>query len=180
MSEPAELPVKRDRSLTGFYIAVGVVAALFLLGVWLRTPARIAYWEWQARRGGDEPMTQARREAVFNLLWEIGQPAHPALNRLLHSPHQRFRCEVAEFLYFQSQNARKDSPPSEGLYWPLVLALENLQHDDPEVARWAFLSAQEILVRNFADSRALMQWWEREGRAKYETMRRPKGEEAPR
>ena len=168
MTEPADqlTPPKPTQSLTGFYVGLGVVAALFLLGVWLRTPAKIVYWEWQARRGGDEPMTQVRREAVFNLLWEVRQPAQPTLNRLLHSPHRGFRREVALFLYWQSQEAAKDRLPEEQ-YWPLVLFIENLQNNDPEVAHWALASAKELLCRDFTDSRALLDWWEREGKAKY-------------
>lgn len=45
MTGPAEQPAspRRERSLTGFYIAVGVAAALFALGTWLYRPLRLRY-----------------------------------------------------------------------------------------------------------------------------------------
>jgi hypothetical protein len=43
MPEPADQPARPGRSLVGFYIAVGVVAALFVLSVSLYKPLRLRY-----------------------------------------------------------------------------------------------------------------------------------------
>jgi hypothetical protein len=43
MPESADQPAKHGRSLIGFYIALGVVATLVGLGVWLYRPLRLAY-----------------------------------------------------------------------------------------------------------------------------------------
>lgn len=43
MTEPADQPAKRARSLTGFYVVLGIAAALAGLGFWLYTPMRVSY-----------------------------------------------------------------------------------------------------------------------------------------
>ncbi len=47
--QPAKRPLapKQGKSLLGFYIALGVVAALVGLGVWLWAPMRTRYRDWQ-------------------------------------------------------------------------------------------------------------------------------------
>jgi hypothetical protein len=49
MPELADQPPKRERSLLGFYIAVGVVAALVGLGTLLFKPLRTQYAIYRVR-----------------------------------------------------------------------------------------------------------------------------------
>ena len=60
MTEPVEQQPKRERSLLGFYIAMGVLAAMVVLGVWLWTPLRIWYWERELR----DPTIRNQTEGV--------------------------------------------------------------------------------------------------------------------
>jgi hypothetical protein len=162
-AETASPSEEKGRSLAGFYITVGVIAALVLLGTWLWTPAKITYWEWQARRGGDGPITPGRQHALGALL-QMGPPAQPALGRLLRSPHSNLRREIVDILY-AGVNQRD-----------LPLIVIAAQCNDPRVARHATDAAWKVLyveieqgrVGNFAGPRELLDWWEREGRARYE------------
>jgi hypothetical protein len=58
MTEPADQPAKHGRSLTGFYVALGVVAALVGLGVCLHKPIRTRYAIYMVRNTAHGPEDQ--------------------------------------------------------------------------------------------------------------------------
>ena len=59
MSEAADQPAKPGRSLTGFYVAIGVLVALGLLGAWLWTAWN--HWWFDAAEAGRRQAEAARQ-----------------------------------------------------------------------------------------------------------------------
>jgi hypothetical protein len=87
-------PPKKGKSLLGFYIALGVVAALLGLGVWLWTPLKVQYYERQLLDSSDEKpvhevMYAGKKYRVGRQQWaaqklvQCGPASLPALERLL-------------------------------------------------------------------------------------------------
>jgi hypothetical protein len=178
----------RGRSLVGFYIAIGVVAALVLLGAWLQAPLRIWYWEGAVRRAcaaserlspydsrGTLPIRQAARGLAM-----VGPQARPALDRVLRDPE----LSNSEWILWGIQDA--------DAAWalPLVVREAEAQEYYDDIAATALVVAGSLARQEFVNSKAvydlmhtdsgknlykvigpgrarLLDWWEREGKAKY-------------
>ena len=177
---------RKEPSLTGFYIVTAIVAALVGLGVWLWTPLKIAYWERQAREyrgelvrvGGPGTSLYAYKAPsdlkaidAFDKLARVGPRAAPAFRRLLRHPVSQVRGFALVALI---------SPKAS---WALPLIVEASADQDPEVAGFAVFVAEQIAGQTFSKRdryqpvfpmdvsegrKNLLDWWEREGRAKYE------------
>jgi len=165
-------PGKSGRSLTGFYIALGVVAALVGLGAWLWTPARIWYWERQVKKA---PPTEVHgvqacnhdREIAACKLADLGPVAYPAFQRLLQSNDMDVRVNALIGVC----NPRST--------WALPLVAGSAQDQSNLPIIWTVVrTAEEITGQTFRTGgrsqeelfearRRLLAWWEREGRAKY-------------
>jgi hypothetical protein len=165
MPESTEPPVpdQRGRSLTGFYIALGVVAALVGLGAWLWTPARIWYYERQFRAA----KTSADLRAAAEKLGDVGPQALPAFKRLLQSE------DSANWTFVLHSGLGHP-----GRTWALPLIVQTARDSDDEIGRDAIWAAENVLGKRWAFGardledvpearRRLLAWWEREGRAKY-------------
>jgi len=90
-------PSQQGRSLTGFYVAVGVVAALVGLGVLLYKPMAARYWVWKMAAygpGAFAPYTwkylgpELRISEPMEKLKTIGRPAIPLLVEALGDPDE--------------------------------------------------------------------------------------------
>jgi hypothetical protein len=156
-------PGKSGRSLTGFYIALGVVAALVGLGAWLWTPARIWHYERQFRAA----KTNSDLHAAAEKLGDVGPRALPAFKRLLQSEDYANRASV-----LHSGLGRP------GHTWALPLIVETARDSDDTIAQDAIWAAEDVLGKRWVFGaqhleyvpearRSLLAWWEREGRAKY-------------
>ena len=166
-------PSQQGRSLTGFYVAVGVVAALVGLGTWLCKPAQVWYWERQVSK--DPYYTEANglrvcnhdREVAAEELANLGPVAYPAFQRLLQSNDMDVRVNALIGVC----NPRST--------WALPLVAGSAQDQSNLPIIWTVVrTAEEITGQTFRTGgrsqsellearRKLMAWWEREGRAKY-------------
>lgn len=173
----APKPVPSGPSLTGFYVALGAAAALVGLGAWLWTPARIWYWEREVRRGSpwnilvsgsmgvwtySGPPVDAARKLVG-----IGPRAGPAVSRLILSPESRHPVlqavgdSRAQWVLPVLANAcRKEADPRSRI--EMVVAAQELS--GVNFGAWSMLADADLEkpYRSFLD------WWDREGRARYE------------
>jgi hypothetical protein len=166
-------PARPGRSLTGFYIAIGVVAALVGLGAWLWTPAQVWYWERQVSK--DPYHTEANglrvcrndREMAACKLADLGPIAGPAFRRLLQSNDMDVRVNAligvcnprsTWALPLVADCARDES--NLPIIWTVVRTAEEITG---QTFRTGGRSQSELLEAR----RKLMAWWEREGQAKY-------------
>jgi hypothetical protein len=178
MPEPADQPTEQGRSLAGFYIALGVVAGLVLLGVWLSTPLRVWYWERQIQKplppcpasnapGYDaiHALYDEQSEAAVRLV-EIGPRSAPAVTRLLRRGHaerwitlwalQRVSAKWALPILVEECRERNDP------------ALTLLLVDTAERITGEFIQPPEGYLRvKELPPQLFLAWWEREGQAKY-------------
>jgi hypothetical protein len=186
---PGDQPAKHGRSLTGFYIALGVVAVLVGLGAWLWTPLRVLYWEREVRRTapipsenlvpgprGFDPRFVGPRVQAARRLADIGPAAYASFNRLLNGSDDLLAIQVLSAL-----GEPRDS-------WALPLIVHAASGKDAEKTPWAIGVAQNITDRKFYPARPdtgqprppplteedvaqgqrnLLDWWEREGKAMY-------------
>lgn len=192
MSQEAEEPStrKKGRSLVGFYIGLAI-AVLLALGVWSAwTPVRVWYWErafhsadlegWMDARGGWAPdrsgffpedlrFSSGKVEAAEKLA-AIGPAARPAVRRLLASGDRHVRanalCGVGK--------ARA--------VWAIPEVVELCRHERGLLLiQRAFDTISSLTDYKMtgggidipegeyfqAERQRLLNWWEREGRAKY-------------
>jgi len=175
LQEPEPPPA--GRSLVGFYVALGVFAALVGLGAWLWTPARIWYWEREVRRGSpwnilvsgsmgvwrySGPPVDAARKLVA-----IGPRAGPAVSRLVLPSESRPLVLQAVgdsrarwVLPIIANACRNEADPRSRI--EMVVLAQKLSGAD--FGAWSMLADADLEkpYRSFLD------WWDREGRAKYE------------
>jgi hypothetical protein len=173
------------KSLTGFYIAIGAVGALFTLGAWLWTPVRVRYIEWGIRRttpmGGLLPGKEYPHLRLARDLVDIGPPARAAVERLMADQNA----------YIQSALVRELGRP--GATWALPMLVKEVVRDR-DAGAWDVLEAvdkicdkrfSQGLLKRTADPKfgftmtewtsdasdklrqRILDWWEREGKAKY-------------
>jgi len=181
--ETAGAPEEKGRSLAGFYIAVGIVAALVLLGAWLWTPVSIWYWERETRKACYEEAATISTSSfskslqAANRLVRIGPPAYSALGRLLADRAMPLRIRVL--------GATVDSRAD----WALPLVVKASGDPDGSIAEQALVTACYLAERDFITGQEgtllshidkkrpdivatgrqkLLTWWESEGRARYE------------
>jgi hypothetical protein len=158
----------------GFYIAVGVVAALVGLGAWLWTPAKIRYLTWRVYHPGGERGTGEQgwnRTLAVDRLIELGPRSTGAFDRILRSPDP----EVVGTALAELEGLRPK--------WimPLLARIcrEESGTDTAGTAAWL---AERISGQNFSYSSPMdrffsnppvareqqfLEWWEREGRDQY-------------
>lgn len=189
MTEKAD-EKKKGRSLAGFYIGLGVAAALLLGGWFAWTPLRIGYYEWRivktypkdgaesvladwimhsTRDRNSEP-TELKGYCWARSLVDIGPQSRPTLERLLRSENPIVRRMVVIAL------GRSKQP------WAMALLVEASRDTNIDVAWRAVYFAGTITDQSFfregtysgdpwaplrAARRSLLNWWEREGRAEY-------------
>ena len=177
MAEAAEgsETVQPARSLTGFYVTVGIVATLFALVAWGWKPAQARYWERRALRAYQKPDLAAADDAVEKLA-EVGRPARAAFERLLAPNANWYRGRVVQMLGRRANRwalpvlvrlARDDRDA--GVRYMALAAAETITGK-------AFFSA-EFVVRRGAQSefapgveqarQQLLDWWDAEGRSRY-------------
>jgi hypothetical protein len=129
-------------------------------------------------RGGDVSGSiglVTERIAMAGKLAEVGPAAHPNLCRLLTSPNQNLRAEVLSAFHHPKYA------------WLLPLIVESARDGDANVVREAYTAARSTvggapnpmqpvppLDQNASEQqqvealrKALLAWWEREGKAKY-------------
>ena len=175
MPESADQPAKHGRSLAGFYIAIGLVAAVVGLGIWLWTPLKIRYWEQEIHRTcldlnaassmgsvsyGGVPVDIAKQ------LVAAGPQAAPAVSRLLTSPETRRIVLQA----IRDVRAR----------WTLPLLADACQREEDRGGTLVLvITAQDITGKSFGawwlmnDAAAenacsqFLGWWDSEGKAIY-------------
>ena len=175
MTWPAEQPAKHGRSLTGFYIAMSVVAALVGLGVWLWTPLRIRYWEREVHRGslwvgisgsmGSFTYSGFAVDAAEKLV-KVGPRAAPAMSRLLANSDTRG---------IVLQAISRTQPP-----WALPVLAEVCRREPDVWGRGQMVIVAQIIGHvNFgawnlmveADaqkaSRNFLEWWDEYGHEAY-------------
>jgi len=194
VTEPADQPAKQGRSLTGFYIALGVAAVLVGLGAWLWTPLRVLYWERELRRNapivsesesgyslyrvpgssGYTPLSVHTQLRAARRLADIGPAAYASFNRLLNGSDGPLALQALVVL-----DEPKDS-------WALPLVIHAASGKDAEKTLLATTVAQKLTNRRFYPvlpdtepprrpteeevaqaQRNLLDWWEREGKVKY-------------
>jgi hypothetical protein len=61
---PSDQPAKHERSLVGFYSALGVLALLIGAFAILWTPLRVRYWEWEMRRHSTALEEEEKRAGI--------------------------------------------------------------------------------------------------------------------
>jgi hypothetical protein len=108
MPEPADQPAKHGRSLKGFYITLGVIAALVSLGVALTPMARLQYHAWKYRTLRDSEGNSLKwvvsyavqhhldRTAITRLL---GKPDFEGYDQLLYMRNPFVSLGPAPLLY---------------------------------------------------------------------------------
>ena len=82
-------PTKRSKRMLAFYVAMGVVVALFVAGFLAWTPLRIWYWQQQAESAGN---STDRAHALASLV-AVGPQSRNALQNLLRD-HPELREEA--------------------------------------------------------------------------------------
>lgn len=159
-------PPVGDRSLAGFYLALGLVAGLAVFAAWVWNPLRAAHWERQVRSAYERGNVKAAGDAL-DKLEALGPAAKAAAGRLLAPNRAWYRGQVIQAL------DRKENR------W-LLPALVRLAREDGDraVVFLAVRSAESISGRIFflaapetttESGRArLLDWWDREGRDKYD------------
>jgi hypothetical protein len=112
VTEPASPPTKPARSLTGFYLALGAVAALVALGVWLMPVAQFQYHSWKHRTAQDPNGKSLAWLADCSVRRHLDRAA---IKRLLGEPVQ----ERPDCLLYRLNPCPLDSAPLMG-YWILL------------------------------------------------------------
>jgi hypothetical protein len=153
-----------------------VVAALIGLGTWLWTPLRVWYWEREIRRtsqwgvlcGGSMGYVWYTGETVDagKRLVSIGPRAAPAVSRLIREP--AIRGPVLQCI----GDARAE--------WAMPILANACQSEEGAGAKILIvMTAQTVSGMNFGawlgqgdpergeTLRRFLDWWEREGQAKY-------------
>jgi hypothetical protein len=182
MPEPTDQPAEHGRSLAGFYITLGVVAALVGLGAWLWTPLRVSYLQYRMLKENPEnevSMLAAtahlnRRDEYYSgdesygalaTLARVGPAAYPAFARLFHSRNTSLKSGALVVL----QHYRA--------IWAMPLIVDVALEQDKDIAWEAVDTVQNLVVgldsglrhgASFEEARrGVRSWWEREGQAKY-------------
>ena len=175
MPEPAEQSATHGRSLTGFYIGLGVVAVLVGLGAWLWIPAKMWYWEREVRENStpsselpaaDAFLALDRGRLAADRLVAIGPRASPAVARMIaHSPNslksiaQALGKHKARWaIPMLAEACRKETRTS--CINAIVAAAEEITGESLQASVWTG-SKEE------ASAKAFLKWWEREGESKY-------------
>jgi hypothetical protein len=173
---PEPPPAEKKRSLLGFYIAMGVMAALFVAGYFAWTPLRVLYMERQVMQASSFPgigglgVKTARQEKAEELA-RLGPVTYHAFARLLKAEHPGDQMVVLHAL------AETKST------WALPLFAEYIQSPGrkPLFAAVAAGDTETMVGKQFMlhkstgtdnqlykeTRRRFLVWWEREGKAKY-------------
>ncbi len=163
---------KGSRRMLAFYVGTGVVLALFV-GGWLgRTPLRIRYYKWRLASVKDD---YEKLQAGYGLA-RLGRPAQAAFRELIRSEDWKTR----EYAVAAMHN-------DESVLWIPVL-VEASRDPKQFIAARAVCAVYELSDRAFDapshrtrpphlllaerpdrrdDRKAMLEWWEREGNAKY-------------
>jgi hypothetical protein len=185
VTEPAAQPVKRGRSLVGFYIALGVVAALFGVGTCLWTPLRIRLLERDVREACAPHQSYTRIKdpvrwtKAAKQLVGMGPAAYPALDRLLQDGSLPGRDLIIGTI------------EEDRATWALPLLVRAAWDSNDRLSGEALLAAGTLSGQAFVDRERLrppsgmgpsywdyssllpegrarlLSWWESEGQAKY-------------
>jgi hypothetical protein len=157
--------------MPGFYIGISVIVMLFV-GGWLAwTPLRVWYWE----RGVRGAATDEERTDCITGLVLVGPSAYPAVKRIYDSLNATDKRGLLAFL--------QSLPETE---WSLPLYVETARGAEITQENFMLVSdavngglgyaglkgtgqkKDETLVAVLRrDRKVLLDWWEREGRAKY-------------
>jgi hypothetical protein len=160
------------KGLLAFYVGTGVVFLLFAGSYFAWTPVWVRYYEWQIVRERDARYSShllmqhmREREAAATALVDIGQPAGPAVERLLLGDQGVW-----------VHNAVCKSHAA----WTLPLLIRVARNGEMGSASAAITTAGLLAGRDFTIRRRmsgkdelkersarLFAWWEREGKAKY-------------
>jgi hypothetical protein len=170
MPQAADGPAKHGRSLVGFYVALGAVAAVVGLGAVMWKPLMMRYYEWRITRPGASA-TYDDLEAARGLA-RMGPAAAGTTRRILHGP-------------VDNSHAALWGIRVEKATWALPLLVElALKNNDRNVDEVEFArNIDEVMFdidclthedfRGLEDTsvvvvqKRLSDWWEREGKAKY-------------
>jgi hypothetical protein len=179
MPEPADQPARHTRSLTGFYIMLGVVAALVGAGAWVWKPALVKYHESRVRAllssEGVSGRKSSEDERVILKLAEIGPASLPAFERMILVE----RLPGSDELIYLGLDRREQT-------WAMpLLARLLVEHEVPVLDYHALNAAETLSQRMFFDRdftprnsrdfrgdverarQEFLAWWEREGQAQY-------------
>jgi len=163
----------KDRSLVGFYLALGLVAGLAVFAAWIWNPLRAARWERQVRAAYERGDVKTAADAL-DKLEAIGPAARPAFERLLAPNGAWYRGQIAQLA------GRRENK------WLLPVMVRLVREDRESAPVYLALAAAEGMSgRIFLDPgflprsrelgpavaqgrERLLEWWEREGRDKYD------------
>ncbi len=161
-SPPAE---KKRKGMLGFYVGLGVVAALLVGGWFAWTPLRVSYYR---RRVASLPDGRERLDAGVALA-RIGPPAEQALRELISSEDVLTRSYAVAGMHNGGS-----------VFW-LPLLVEASRDPEDYIADRAIHAVHERSRRTFdrpfdlsgsetlkAQRKMVLDWWEREGKAQYE------------
>jgi hypothetical protein len=177
VTSPTDQPAKPIRGRIGFFIGLGVVAMVVVAWVWVVTPAEIRYWENRCREEGYRATSRetggvgedrACVAAAENLV-NLGPRTAPAVLRLLRD--MQTRCPTLEALVKARAKwalpvlaeVCSEMPDGSGGRFFLTNAAQDISGVD--FGCGGFLSHE---ARNEVGTpERFLQWWEREGKAKY-------------
>jgi len=156
-------PPRPRRGMLGFYVAGFVFLGLVGLCAWLWTPIRILYWETKVTRAGAEGDGYSASAAAVELV-RIGPAARPAIRRLLRSATPGLRWDMLTGIRDANQK------------WVVAEVVDSCRDEqDGKILGFA-ASVMRHLVgitlsarseETAALRRQILDWWEREGKAKY-------------
>lgn len=170
--EDAEIVPPRSRSLLWFYLALGLVAGLAVFAAWIWKPLRAAHWERRVRAAYERGDVKAGADAL-DKLEALGPAARGAFGRLLAPNGAWYRGQIAQLA------GRRENK------WLLPVLVRLVREDrDPAPVYLALAAAESMSGKIFLDRDflprtreqgsavaqgrdKLLDWWEREGRAKY-------------
>jgi len=174
----------RSRRMLGFYIAMGAALALFVGGWFAWTPLRIGYWEGKVRRTDPSPYVKTGPhgscfvqpcDRAARALAELGPAALPAVSRLLRDENSQTQAAVVRALGDTKSTwalplliELMEKPTAEyGVILACVYAVSNLT--GYRVPTHYSGTSQSFTDNDNAQHcrRSLLDWWGREGRAKY-------------
>ncbi len=177
MPDVAEQPVatKQGKSLLGFYIGLGVVAAFLGLGTLLWTPISIRYWEGEVKRGSSQVAISGSMGSftysgfaadAAEKLAKAGPRAAPAASRLLANSATRgvvlqaiSRVRPPWALPVLAEACRRE--PDMGVRGQMVIVAQTVGHVD--FGAWNLMVDAEAQKA----SRNFLRWWDECGREAY-------------
>jgi hypothetical protein len=187
---PDQPQAKKRKGLLAFYVGTGVVALLIVGFYFARTPLKLWYLQHKAMgilgdstpKGTRDPYWDDYLPCVREIV-EVGPAAVPALCRVIKAvPHDTNRAYVIDFVQIE------DSRDMLRMRTWLLEVFYVMARDDKSrfVQLKAIVRAESVARRSFAppDSKSysekahldfsrknFLDWWEREGKAKYGSSR---------